>query len=132
MAPSVGSTQIQWPWLSLAEFVFTQVAQRNAMGSHYGLVKGGQYAGFTTVRYVAVLDDRTSEICKSLDGKEWSIYQAAEIIEAVATSPPEEVKEISPWLRAEEYEGLTDTELADMGVIVPPRHANCRSTLELR
>ena len=33
MAPSFGSTQMPWPWLSPELFVFTQVAQRSAMGS---------------------------------------------------------------------------------------------------
>jgi hypothetical protein len=99
---------------------------------HYGLLKGGSAIGRTGYRYEAVIDERTSEVCRVLHGREWRIDDAVGLIEKIASAEdPEEVKSISPWLKPSDVEGLTNKELRDLGVILPPAHGNCRSTLVL-
>lgn len=99
---------------------------------HYGLLKGGQAIGRTTVRFVAVMDERTSAICEEMNGTEWSIETAVAHVERIAAlENPDDIKNVAPWVRAEDVKGRNPAELAEMGVIVPPLHGNCRSELML-
>ena len=97
---------------------------------HYGLVKGAQGAGFSRVIFKAILDKRTSEICKKLNGKSWLISDVVQQYEQVAISnDPESIKALTPWIAADDYDALSDIQMVQAGVIAPPRHAHCRSTL---
>lgn len=99
---------------------------------HYGMLRAGDALGKTTYRFVAVMDERTTEICRSLHLKEWAIYDAIDLIERIAAAEdPEEVKTISPWLKPADIAGKNDREIRDMGIFVPPLHAKCRSTIEV-
>lgn len=99
---------------------------------HYGLLKGGASLGRGGYRYEAVIDERTSDVCRILNGREWRISDAIGLIERIAEAEdPDEVKSISPWLRKSDVEGLSNAELENLGVIIPPAHGNCRSTLVL-
>lgn len=97
---------------------------------HYGLLKAASSQGQTGYRFVAVLDRRTSYICRELDGEEYWIADAVNLMERVALADnPEEVKEITPWVSESEAKSLGIDRLAEMGVQVPPLHARCRSTI---
>ncbi len=97
---------------------------------HYGLLKAAQFQGFRGYEFKAVLDEKTTDICRSLDGKVWSIASAISKFEQVAGSDdPDEVKRVFPWTRFKDVQGLSVDELQAMGVMVPPLHGNCRSTL---
>lgn len=100
-------------------------------GYHYGLVKGGWYAGFTKVRFAAVMDNKTSAICEGMDGSMWSIESALNAVEKRAMAAPEDLKNVAPWLTEEQFVEMSNKDLEQAGVIVPPLHARCRSTLEL-
>ncbi len=97
----------------------------------YGLCKGGVYSGYSIVRYDAVMDNRTSQICRRLNGTTWSIHEALEKLEEVALAAPSEIKEISPWITDKQQKEWSDADLAAQGVICPPSHALCRSVLTL-
>lgn len=99
---------------------------------HYGLLQAGQVQGFRVYRYSTIDDERRSEICTFLDGKEWQIATALALVERSAQANDiDEVKRIQPWLRFNDVKNLSDADLADRGVIVPPVHGNCRSWLTL-
>lgn len=97
---------------------------------HYGLTKTAYMQGYTTVRFSAVLDNRTSDICLALDGTTWEIARIVETLEDIAlVDDPSYLKDASPWIRSSDYDGLTDSQMEAAGVQIPPRHGNCRSVL---
>lgn len=99
---------------------------------HFGLLKGGQAAGFTRVIYTTINDERRSEICTFLDGTIWELSTAVNFVDKIAAiDHPEDIKDLAGWPRFEDIDGLSPVELAEAGVIVPPVHGNCRSTLRL-
>ena len=100
---------------------------------HYGLLKAAQFQGFRGYEFKAIIDEKTTDICRSLDGKVWSIASALNKYEQVAGSDdPDEVKRVFPWTKFQDVQGLSVEELQSMGVMVPPLHGNCRSTLTPR
>ncbi len=107
------------------------VANANASRAyHYGMLKAAQFQGFTGYEFVAVLDSRTSDICRELDGQTWFIADAVNRMEMVAGSDdPDAAKTFMPWVNVEAVQGQSADALRDMGVMVPPLHGNCRSTL---
>lgn len=107
------------------------VANASASRSfHYGYLKAAQFQGFTSYRFVAVIDERTSEICNSLDGMVWFLADAVNLVERTSKAEnAEEVKELMPWVKFDDIKGLDNIALRDLGVMVPPLHGNCRSTI---
>lgn len=58
-------------------------------------------AGVSTFIFRSVMDNRTSEQCRLLNGKEFSIKEQKArlgLLESVSSEDPEQVKEITPWL----------------------------------
>ena len=104
------------------------VAQR---GFNYGYLTGAQGRGVRVYRFCAIIDNRTSAICRSLNGTEFFVSDALRLIER-ASNPqnPTAATTITPWLRAETIEPMSVQQLVQAGVMVPPLHANCRSHLE--
>ncbi len=98
---------------------------------HYGYLKAAQFQGFRAFRYVAVIDKVTSKQCRFLDGREWWLADAVNLVERVALSDdPTAAKTMTPWLPANEILGMDNQQMLDAGVVVPPIHGNCRSTIE--
>jgi len=109
------------------------VANANATRSfHYGMLRAARAQGRRGYRFVAIIDERTSDICRQMDGKEWLIADVLNKFEQVAASDdPDEVKRVFPWVSADDVMNLEDDALRDLGVMVPPLHGNCRSTLTI-
>lgn len=80
----------------------------------------GQYT------YTAVLDDRTTTLCKSLDGRRYSIGQVLNATELALTSPASTLKGIKPFL---DPTASFDSQSVLGSVPVPPLHWSCRSLL---
>jgi hypothetical protein len=102
-------------------------------GYHYGYAKAGQMVGARSYRLVAVVDDRTSQICLSLDGRTFHIADAVNLMERAAQADnPAAVKSIMPWPKSsDKLDSMTNDELRDKGYLVPPFHGNCRTGIEL-
>lgn len=99
---------------------------------HYGMLKAGSLGGMRGYRLWNPMDARTSAVCKSLYMKEFWLADAVSLVERTAgAESAEEVKHLQPWLSAKQVEGLSSSELASRGVMVPPFHGLCRTTLEL-
>ncbi len=107
------------------------VANANASRAfHYGMLKAAQFQGFTGYKFVAILDERTSDICRELDGRSWHLADAVNLMDSLAGSDdPDAAKTIMPWVKVEDVRGLSNDALRDKGVMVPPLHGNCRSTI---
>jgi hypothetical protein len=100
-------------------------------GYHYGAVKAGMIVGKRAYRLVAVLDDRTSDICRTLNGKEFWLADAEVQATRIAVAENDEIKTVAPWVKnVEQVLGKSATELRDAGYLLPPFHANCRTTIQ--
>jgi hypothetical protein len=99
---------------------------------HYGMLVGGRASGGRTYMFKAVMDERTSKICQHMHGTEWSISDAISLIEQAAFSgDPNDVRTITPWVKYDDVRNLNTDELRSLGVIMPPLHGRCRSTIVL-
>ncbi len=92
-----------------------------------GKVTGYEKAEIVTYEIVAVLDDHTSEICETMNGKKFSVTQAVSFRDEILNaSSPEEIKSIAPWRQPEEVKGLSAEEMP-AGMELPPYHFRCRT-----
>lgn len=123
--------------------------------------------GFTEFEFDSVLDERTSNVCRFMHGRRFRVQDALASYAAVsASSNPEDVKTVQPWLAqgvddqgnsmlyhkdgagnrvqvagiASSAVGTKDntgsftgamgnSQLAAAGIMTPPLHGNCRSTI---
>lgn len=119
-------------------------------------------AGITTFRFESVLDERTSNVCRFMHGRTFSVAAA---LDAHAKSEEGDVKEAMPWVsqttngKGEQqlyvkrpggtratvatitqsgmgkvddtgkFSGRSDAGLQKLGVMTPPLHGHCRSTI---
>lgn len=98
---------------------------------HYSLLHSAQSRGLRGYRFVAVLDERTTQLCRSLNGREFWIADAIAAMDRVFDNDdPEAARVYLPWVNARDIEGLGSADLASMGVLVPPLHPHCRSTIQ--
>lgn len=114
-------------------------------------------AGVQTYRFVAVMDDRTTEICRFLNDRVFRVSAAlSRLRRAEELTDPDQIRNTLPWVstRVDETgqrglyfdrdgrshrvatingnefsEDLSDDELEAAGVAVPPLHVRCRSTI---
>lgn len=116
----------------------TSVNRANNWGGVFSL----QEAGIDEYVIRAVLDERTSKICRFMDGKVFQVARAMSLVNQVLEGPPETVETLSPWpvydsSRDDFYlpqrEGKPYLKeqsvdfLQDQGLSLPPYHANCRT-----
>lgn len=94
----------------------------------FGAVSGFETAGVQTFRFMAILDERTSPICREMDGRTFDIEQGRSLVDrATGARNPEQLKTIAPWVSADFVADKNSSELAAAGVMLPPLHGNCRS-----
>jgi len=100
-------------------------------GYHYGYLKSLEQQRVIGYRFRATVDARTSRVCLSMNGREFLVSSAVNILEGLAEDPsPDAAKTRTPWVKVGDVTGKSAQELTAMGVIVPPLHARCRSTIE--
>lgn len=97
--------------------------------------------GVTRYEIMNPQDSRTSTICWLLVGKVFEVEHAVQQIEreAGATSP-DQIKQLHPFLSPNVVQGLTSrghvsdkdsSDLAKIGLALPPYHERCRSTIDI-
>ena len=96
---------------------------------HYGYLKTGVAHGLTTVEFTAIIDERTSNICISLNGTQWSAPNVALFADRIADADGDNIKNVAPWPKLADITNKTPDELLAMGVVIPPVHGRCRSQL---
>lgn len=120
-----GLTESDHYWELTADAITTR---SRSFGSIEAMVK----ADVTQYRWDSVVDHRTSDICRSLDGKVFEVAAAVEVRDAmIAAETPEEAKEIMPWLKPDEVVDTPVEELQRLGVVLPPAHALCRASIQI-
>lgn len=101
-----------------------------------GRVSGYEQAGVKIVRVQAWIDDRTTEICRALNGQVISVRRLRQFtdnyLEASASKDKDAIKEAWPWLTESQGRKLQDPQareeaVRDGKVGLPPYHARCRT-----
>lgn len=111
-------------WRVLANYVVST-------SFHYGYLRAGERQGRTQFEFDAVLDERTTAICRELDGRRFPVASATALIERAAANPGAE-EQVKPFARSvDDVKGKTNGQLVSEGLFIPPIHFNCRSTLRL-
>lgn len=106
-------------WSDLADHTVTKSRE-------IGRITGFEDAGITEVVVRAVMDDRTSAVCRSLNGRVIQVAKlGAQRDRLLAARTREEMKEAAAWLAPLEPE----TPMPD-NVGIPPYHYRCRTTLQ--
>lgn len=131
--PGVG---VPGTWSGSTEQYFTSLAGtvRN-QASNYGVLTTFVEGGVERYRIVAVLDKRTSDVCRLMDGREFSVRTGAKLAaDRLDADSPEAVKNVSPWRSATSAETIAGAEnpeeaLSRAGMALPPYHGSCRSSI---
>jgi hypothetical protein len=100
---------------------------------NFGLVQGYDELGIQYLEILAVMDERTSAICKNMNGKRIPVNAAVGQRDMLmAAQDPEDVKIISPWPKGvlvDQLKTMSTDGLVAEGVIMPPYHFHCRTTV---
>ena len=92
-----------------------------------GKVTGYEKAGIMKYEIRAIMDDRTSEICQTMNGKVFEVAVAASFRDSLlGLSSPEDIKSVAPWRSIGEIKGVPDSEIPS-GMELPPYHWRCRT-----
>lgn len=111
-------------------------------------------AGIDEYEVLAVMDERTSVVCKEMNGKTFSVARQINILESVAGNPdPDALVERTPWLTTRKNEDGNDIvgirrpsgkftpvatdgkligsnkKVQTLGAGMPPYHGLCRTTV---
>ena len=114
----LGQSQLYW------EMFANHVVTRS---QELGRVEGYERAGVRYLQIRAVLDHRTSCICRNLHGRIIEVDKAARLARRlVAADDPEDVKRIAPWEPCERVMGVPSAELPEH-LALPPYHFGCRT-----
>ena len=98
----------------------------------FGEISGYEEAGVATYEILAVMDERTSPVCKFMNGKVFKVKTAANVRDDIINSLPEMVKTNHPWLSFKDVQNMTDEQLQAAGFVMPPFHFHCRTTTVMR
>jgi len=115
--------------------------QRIRNWAHVGSL---QQAKFDYAVYVAVIDKRTTEICRRIDGvkfkvatahqriTELSLLEPGEFAEQVyeSTAAREYQKDPVAWIEKHITDGVVDDAALENNIGIPPLHINCRTWIE--
>jgi hypothetical protein len=103
--------------------------------STWGFVAEANVLGIEEYQLTAVLDGRTSEFCRAINGKRFKVQDAKELVNKVLNvENPDDAKVIQPWPKQDKesitmYRDSTPEELTAMGLQIPPFHPHCRTLL---
>lgn len=96
----------------------------------FGRVAAYERAGVEEIVVDAVLDHRTSTICRHMNGRIIQVSDAVELRNKMLNAKtPEEVIEIAPFMRPGDVSGTPTADLKSKsaGFALPPYHYSCRS-----
>jgi len=94
----------------------------------------------------AVMDERTSRICRELNGRVFSVPRVMSVVRQTLDGPPSAIESIAPWptFDADRNDFFVQTGerraylkskssdwLAEHGIALPPLHGSCRSVVVL-
>lgn len=103
----------------------------------FGALSGMTETGAVSYEYVNPDDERTSQVCRTLNGTIFTIKGSNAIKNnLLAAKNPEDVKAITPWPRVQDVQladgqAKSGAELQAQGVAWPPLHFHCRSSIDV-
>lgn len=113
-------------WAGLADHIVTRSRE-------FGRTEGYVKAKINHFKIDAVLDNRTSKICRYMHGRIIQVKDAVNQRNSLMDAKtPEDVKRLAPWLSDKEavkkIQGAkTDTIVGKYNLILPPFHFHCRT-----
>jgi hypothetical protein len=122
------------------KIIAQQSVQRIRNWAHLGSLA---QAEFEFCAYVATLDSRTTEICRSINGKRFRVGVAKRAVDKFTQLEPGEfalhlyesnvAKEYRrnpvAWIAQRTTDGIVDDDAITQGIGIPPLHINCRTRL---
>lgn len=100
-----------------------------------GQVRSFLDIGVTRYEIVNPMDRRTTPICAFMNGRVFTVRDAASLIETVSgATTPEQVKSAHPWLSFSKVQQIGkggERALANAGLSLPPYHFRCRTTIDV-
>lgn len=103
----------------------------------YASVNYMHQVGVNKFQVLALIDNKTSDICRKMNGKEFSVPASRARIVQVSKSEPSSVPRVTPFVssifKTDELDQLDDLTGADLlsehGIFAPPYHGNCRTQI---
>ena len=118
--------------LSPANPYWSLLSGQAAVRTHnYGILKTAKNLGISGYRLVAVIDSKTTRLCRSLHGREFWVSDGIARYESIIGIEPSSIASAHPWINSEmDVTNMSNQELISGGILVPPFHAYCRTTLQ--
>jgi hypothetical protein len=110
-------------------------SQHSSRLSTWGFVAEAEILGVTKYKVTAVLDGRTSDFCRMMNGHTFDVEDARKTVNQVlALDNPDDIKNVQPWpnqskASIEEFKRMTAAELTARNLHIPPYHPHCRTLL---
>lgn len=97
---------------------------------NYSRVLEYEKLDFYEIEIVAIIDQKTSRICKEMNGRRIEIKIAAQYVREVMSTDPDKVVEIFPWPKEKDipFGGSTQEILDKCPCKLPPYHGHCRTS----
>jgi len=101
----------------------------------FGFLSQARASGIDRYQLEATLDERTSQICRRLHGKTFSVTRSFDhTLDVLKTRAPEDLKAKAPFVDGSKaglshLENTNSDELQAQGIMVPPFHPHCRTIL---
>lgn len=119
-------TESKQYWELLADHTLTKI-------QNMGHVSGYETAGVQYVKIVAVLDSKTTPICRAMNGKVFKVAdfrkQYDKIIRAAEKHDLKAYKAAQPMISGKAMKGeISDEDIKRLGIKLPPYHFRCRTT----
>lgn len=125
--------QLPTGWTGTPDGYFKMMASTiHDRAANLGRVVTFTEAGVSTYRIDAVLDERTSDICKVMDGKTFDIKYAQDYAQRYySATDKDEVEKVVMWRDAKDIRPIANDEaaLAKAGMALPPYHGSCRTVV---
>jgi len=99
----------------------------------WGFTAEAEVLGMARYKLTAVLDGRTSQFCRFIDGKIFNVPEARrKVIEVLEVQNPEDLRVVQPWPKQTRaamaaYAEMSSAELTERGLHIPPYHPYCRT-----
>lgn len=103
----------------------------------WGFMAECEIRGVKQYKMTAVLDGRTSEFCRMIDGKVFEVeYARQKTVEVLNVQNPDDLRNVQPWPKQtkaalEEFKDMNVEDLTARGLNIPPFHPNCRTVCTL-
>lgn len=98
---------------------------------NYGSLDAMVAEGTRVYKLQATLDARTSHICRTLNGRTFTVREGFRRVEAaLRTEDPSTLRVVHPWIpnnMAASLPELSRREMTEQGWLVPPFHPRCRT-----